>query len=248
MLVAAGLCLASPGAMAAEAPASLVITYRVAPADRAAFLDALKGKVLPQWAAWRREGALRSFRLYASRHADVRGVDALAVVTFVSLEQSAAWARIERHHPAGLAPEVLKSVQAIETAPADRARHEGPEEGASPRGVTLAIPYNVLVGRADYFAYVDAYVLPQVRGWIEDGALASADLMQARYPAGRPWSAMLLLTYSGEAGLDRREAVVARVRERLREDPAWRAASETKAKIRDELPPIVLDIIGEAGP
>jgi hypothetical protein len=62
-----------------------------------------------------------------------------------------------------------------------------------------------------------------------------------QYPAGRPWTAMLVLEYSGDRALAKRDAVKARVRETLAHDPAWKAISEDKGNIRAELSAAVAD-------
>ena len=90
----------------------------------------------------------------------------------------------------------------IETVPVDLARqseskpecrgHDGRAAGvpSCPRaepGVYLIIPYEITVPAREYLTYLDDYVVPQLKGWMDEGVLASYGVYLARYPAGRPW-------------------------------------------------------------
>jgi hypothetical protein len=80
--------------------------------------------------------------------------------------------------------------------------------------------------------------------------LAGYGLHVARYYAGRPWTALLVLDYRDEDALARRDEVVAKVRARLAADPAWKAISDNKKAMRAEKQLAVADqLAGEgAGP
>jgi len=52
---------------------------------------------------------------------------------------------------------------------------------------------------------------------------------------------MVLLEYKNDAALGQREAVVDRVRARLKEDPQWKAISDDKKHIRNELQLVIAD-------
>jgi hypothetical protein len=52
---------------------------------------------------------------------------------------------------------------------------------------------------------------------------------------------MVLLEYKNDAALGQREAVVARVRARLKDNPEWKAISDEKKKIRNEKQLVIAD-------
>ena len=103
------------------------------------------------------------------------------------------------------------------------------------------IPYEVMVPTAEYIAYLDDYVLPQLAGWSEEGILASHAVFLARYPAGRPWQSLLVLEYRNDQALAARDAVVAKVRARLTANAKWKAVSENKKNARAEKTPVLAD-------
>jgi hypothetical protein len=117
-------------------------------------------------------------------------------------------------------------------------RHEG---GASRTPAVLVIPYETHVSPAEYLAYLDGYTVPQFRGWMKAGVLDSFDILTSRYPAGRTWSALIILRYHDDAALGRREETVARTRAALAGDPKWKALSESKKNIRSERMLILAD-------
>ena len=69
------------------------------------------------------------------------------------------------------------------------------------------------------------------------------DVYLARYPAGRPWQSLLVLEYKGDRGLAARDATVARVRAKLKDNPKWKAISDSKKNVRVEKPPVIADPI-----
>jgi len=233
-LVLAAL-LASP-AVAAEDAASLIIACQAAPGNRAAFRRELEGSGARQLQRWKDEGALQAYQLLFSRHVDSRGWDAMAILT---LKDAARWKRIERDFPAGLPANVLALTTAIDTVPATLVRHGGQVKESEP--VFLVIPYEVMVATAEYIAYLDDYVLPQLAGWSEEGILASHAVYLARYPAGRPWQSLLVLEYRNDQALAARDAVVAKVRARLTANAKWKAVSENKKNVRAEKTPVLAD-------
>lgn len=245
-VLALGWGLAAPrGARAAEpAEASLIEAISTAPADRPALRRALEQTQLKRLETWRAEGVLKSYRLFFNRYADAGSWDALEELTFAD-PAAARWGEIERTAPAGLDPATARLVTAISSAPADLTRH-AVVAGARP-GPFLVIPYEVLVSVPDYVRYIDGYTIPQLKGWMAEGSLAGYELHLARYYAGRPWTALLVLQYRDEAGLGRREDVVAKVRRQLASDPAWKAISDNKKAVRAEKQAALADQLGAGG-
>jgi len=86
-------------------------------------------------------------------------------------------------------------------------------------------------------------VIPQFKGWMEEGVLAGYSLYTSQFPAGRPWNAVVLLQYKDEAALSARDAVVGRVRERLKDNPEWKAISDSKKSVRNEEQVVIADSI-----
>jgi hypothetical protein len=218
---------------------SLIVTYRAAPANRAALRDELESAGLRQFAGWQRDGAIKSYQLLFNRYADTNW-DAMALLTFATPADVARWSATERTHTAGLTARALELATQVETVPVDlmRAKRQA-QDGDHP--VFLVIPYKVLVSPDEYLEYADGYTLPQFDGWIAEGVLAGYHIYMSRYPAGRPWSSLIVLEYRNDAALTERGAVVARVRARLKNDAKWKAISDNKKSIRDELEVVVAE-------
>jgi hypothetical protein len=229
--LALALLLAVP-----EDPGSLIITFQVAPAKRAAFRRELEESGARQLQRWKDEGVLQEYQLLFSRYVDSRGWDAMAVLT---LKDTARWKKIEREFPAGLPQDMLAATTAIETVPVSLVRHGARAKATEP--AFLVIPYEVMAPTQEYLAYLDEYVLPQIAGWSEEGVLASHALYLARYPAGRPWQSLLVLEYRSDQALAARDSTVAKVRARLATNATWKAVSENKKNVRAEKAPVLAD-------
>ncbi len=233
--------LTAAGARAADprdaGPRALIITYHTTPAHRAAFRHELEASA-GQWRRWKEEGVLQDYRLVYNRYVDSANWDAIAFLTFAGDAGLERWKRIEVQSPAGLSPRALELATAIDTVPADRMRQNG---RSASDGVFLVIPYEYLVPVNEYIQYLDDYTLPQLDGWMQEGVLAHYDVYLARYPAGRPWQSLLVLEYKGDRGLAAREATVAKVRARLKENPKWKAISDSKKNVRSERQPVIGD-------
>lgn len=252
---AAAAALAMPAASAqesvrvadwrAEGPRGLVLTYKVAPAARAGFRAAARATLLPRLERLRAGGDLLSYRVLANRYVDSAAWDVMVILDFRDAPALARWRAVEEEMPGGLAPEMLRLVTSAETAPGTmaRARNAAAKPG-DPAPVYLVIPYDYLVSTDEYLDYVDGYLLPQVDGWLNEGALSGYGLYLPRYAAGRNWSSLLLLAYSGDDGLARRDRVTQTVRARLTaSSPEWKAFSDKKTNVRVEKQPIVADEI-----
>ncbi len=245
IVLAALASLASTHSYAADpraaGPRALVLTYHTTPANRVAFR-----KELEDWSRqlqrWKDEGVLQSYRILYNRYVDSANWDAMALLTFAGESGIERWKRIEQEAPAGLSQKALSLTTSIDTVPADLMRNKSiPQQSESP--VFLVIPYEYIVSLDEYMAYLDGYVLPQTDGWMEEGILATYSVYIARYPAGRPWQSLLLLEYKGDEALGARDATVAKVRARLKDNPKWKAISDSKKNVRVEKQPVVADSI-----
>ncbi|MEO5494987.1 MAG: hypothetical protein ABIR08_13285 [Sphingomonas sp.] len=231
---------AAPVLAAERNDSTLVIALYAKPADRTALRSALASQA-ERLRRWKGEGVLAGYRLMFTRYADTGMWDALEQLRFADAAALARWKAIERQSPAGLDPHTLALVQSIETTPAIRVRSDASGTATDP--VILVIPYQSLVPPADYLQYLDGYTVPQFRGWMQEGVLESYDILTSLYPAGRPWNAMIMLRYRDDAALARRDSVVAKVRARLANDPAWKAISDNKKTIRNERVLAIADLL-----
>jgi hypothetical protein len=248
-LILAVLCLAcwahaSEGSdWRSQGPRALIMTYRVAPAHRIAFIAAVRATTFPMLEKLRKKGELDSYHVLANRYVDSASWDMMLILDFHNSPALARWRRVEAQTPAALAPQALRLVAAVETAPADlmfgRAVASRPGD---PTPVYLVVPYELFVSEDEYLTYAAGYVVPQVDGWMDARALDSYKVYLPRYPAGRDWSALLVLAYHGDAGLARRDAVVKAVRAHLAASaPQWEAFAQQKQKLRTERQAVIAD-------
>jgi hypothetical protein len=223
-----------------DGPLSLVISYHASPANRAALRHELEGEGAQGFQRLKQQGVLSDYHLLFGRYADSDNADAVAVLGFRDYAALARWNAIERTSPGGLQRKALALATSIQTAPADLVRSGGSDTAAAD-SVFMVIPYQLLIPESEYVKYADGYVIPQFEGWIKEGVLKRYEVLVDRYAAGRPWTVMVLLEYKNDAALGQREAVVARVRARLKDDPQWKAISDDKKHIRNELQLVVAD-------
>lgn len=234
----AGLCLALACLMsvpAAAAPAggpeSLLITYRTTPAKRPAFRRYLEHVELARLARWKAEGVLADYQILFNPYNDVDTWDAMLVVRFPGYAQVGRWQSIEQTLPGGLDARGLALGAPVQTYSADLDWSEGDWGGAG--NVFYVIPYEYN-NEAEYRAYVEAYVLPQVRGWMRDGALSGYRIYMNRDPVGRRWDCLFVFRYRDLASFGRREAVIAKTRAALASDPEWSRLNAEKRNVRTE--------------
>lgn len=224
----------------ADGPLSLIISYHASPANRAALRHELQGEGAQGFQRWKQQGVLSDYHLLFGRYADGDNADAVAVLTFADYAALSRWNRIEQTSPGGLPKKAVALASSIQTAPADMVRSGGSDVAAAD-SVFMVIPYQLMIPESDYVKYADGYVIPQFEGWIKEGVLKRYEILVDRYAAGRPWSTMVLLEYKNDAALGQREAVVQRVRARLKDDPQWKAISDDKKHIRNELQLVIAD-------
>jgi hypothetical protein len=233
-----------------QGPRALVMTYRVAPGDRPAFKAAVRAATLPRLERLKAAGELTAYHVLANRYVDSAGWDVMMILDFRDSAALARWRTVEEEAPAGLAPPALKLLASAESAPSDQMfGNAAPSKPGDPPPVYLVVPYDYLVSTDEYLAYVKGYLVPQTEGWMGEGALQSYGVYLPRYPAGRVWSAQLVLGYRGDAGLARRDAVVRSVRAHLTAtSPEWKAFADNKQKLRTEKQPVVADEIAAGRP
>lgn len=250
LLVLLALTIGLPAAAesCADGGATLMIAYRTPPGDRLAFRREMAEKGLARLQELKEQGVLQAYRVLANRYVETGEWDVMALLRFSKGADLERWKSVEQSTPAGLGDSLLAHATAIASVPADMIRQDAAAEPTAPgKSVFLVIPYQYLVPVRDYETYLDGYTLPQLKGWIGEGVLSGYGLYLSRYPAGRPWNAMLLLEYRDDKSLAARDEVVARVRSRLKDNPDWSAWADNKKTIRSEGVAIVADELVRAG-
>ncbi len=235
--------LSRPGASAVAAenavsggPRQLLIAYRAQPANRPAFrsyLEHREAKLLERLA---RQGVLSGYQILFNPFVQPRTWDAMVVLSFNRFADTRRWLDIERTSPGGLSREGLRLAQPVSEYSADLVWDGAAAAGPADGHVFYVIPYTYLGSVAQYKAYVDGYVVPQLEGWLEAGVLSRYSIYLNRYPVGdpEPWDALFVYEYRSLEAFGRRDEIIAAVRRRLRANPAWERLSDTKSNLRTE--------------
>ncbi|MDE2134647.1 MAG: hypothetical protein KGJ49_08610 [Alphaproteobacteria bacterium] len=238
-ILTAGMFFGIVPAMAGEIPVAggpceLLISYRVKPENRPAFRRFLLREETARLENLRRDGILRSYQILFNPFVTARTWDAMAVLSFQRYTDTRRWKEIERTAPGGLSPTGLRLATSIDTVSADLS-WEGAAPGADTEknSVFYVIPYEYNA-TDQYKKYVDDYVIPQTEGWLKEGVLSSYRIYMNRYPVGPAWDSLFVFQYRDLEAFGRREQIVAKVRETLRADPAWKALNDVKQTIRTE--------------
>jgi hypothetical protein len=230
--------LLSLSAVAQEAPSggpsSILVTYRCDPASRPAFRAYLRKDLMTELAKLKSSGILRSYQVLFNAFTTTMTWDAMAVLRFADYSKTQRWKEIERTQPGGLDAAGLKLAKSIDTYSADLPWEGQTDDSVDDaKGVYYVIPYEY--SSADqYRKYVDAYVIPQVKGWMKEGVLSGYQIFMNRYQVGRPWDSLFVYHYRDLESFGRRDETVAKVRLTLVNDPEWKRLSDLKQSIRTE--------------
>jgi hypothetical protein len=218
----------------------LIMTYKCKPFERLALREQMASAGLQRLEQLTANGILSSYRVLFSRYVDNDNWDMMLIVLFRDKATQARWREVESESPAVLTGIALTKVDSVSTTPGDLVMSNAPS-GVHPGSVFLVIPYDYKVSTSEYLHYLDGYVRPQLDSWVAENNLAHYEIYIARFGASRPWSALLVLEYNDEEALASRNRVIARVRERLKENPAWKSLAEGKENIRVEKQAVVGD-------
>ena len=223
-------------------PQTLAIAYRCNPDQRTNLRRAMEGGGVARFENWKRQGILKDYHILFNSYLDSETYDMMSLLTFEDFASVARWKEIEKTSPGGLAVDALRLVTSAVTSPIDVVRNGASKELAKPgQSVYFLIPYDYLIPTDNYVTYLDTYVIPQVNGWIEEDVLARYTIYISRYSTSRPWSSLFVLEYRDHDAFGKRESTVAKVREKLKKNPAWVAASESKQKVRIEKQTIIAE-------
>jgi hypothetical protein len=230
-----------------DGPRQLLITYRSEPRDRPAFRAYLSGEGRAPFDRLVRDGALKDYQILFNPFVGSYTWDAMVVLDFRRFADTRRWSEIERVSPGGLSARGLKLARPVDTYSADLG-WQGAAPGATDRdSVFYVIPYDY-ASASTYRSYVNAYVIPQVEGWMREGVLTGYRIYMNRYPVGKPWDSLFVYQYRDLDAFGRRDATVMKVRETLKADPAWQKLNETKQAIRTESENTITEALGPSGP
>ncbi len=239
LVLAVGMTLAVAPAMAREipitgGPCELLITYRAKPESRPAFRKFLLGEETAKLEKLKRDGILKSYQIFFNPFVTSRAWDAMTVLSFARYADTELWKEIERTAPGGLGSAGLRLATPIDTISADLSwEGAAPDAETEKNSVFYVIPYEYTAAD-QYKKYVDGYVIPQTEGWLKEGVLSRYRIYMNRYPVGPAWDSLFVFQYRDLEAFGRREQIVAKVRETLHADPAWKALNDIKQTIRTE--------------
>src|SRR5687767_11109642 len=217
-----------------EGPATLFLSYKCEPEKRATFGAHMAGPGVANFEKWKNEGAYQDYLVLFSSYVNRRELDMLVRLDFDRYVDTEKWKAVERTSPGGLSPEGLALCSPDYAYLADKTW-----DGISPtrnlaKTVYLYIPYHFEkgVGKPEYKKYFETYVKPQNDGWLAENALSAWGVYLNQHNTGAPWDALFLYEYADATGLARRDNVKTSVRAKLRNDPAWKAVSDSKHSYR----------------
>ncbi len=218
-------------------PATLVITYKSPVEKRTAFLAAMETAGVRQFEQWRKAGIFAGYQMFATSFAaeSVGHFDVAVILEFTSYLDVARWKQIERRMPGGLSAEAL-ALAAPDTSTVAFPIGRGETKSRNPAKAAYVLGlYEIEVDPATYTKYAKGYVEPQLRGWMDEGAMTAYAMYQSQpyqRPALAPWTFLLVLEYKDMLALAESDAIKERVRVKLAKDPAWKAFSDNKASMR----------------
>jgi hypothetical protein len=213
-------------------PRQILITYRCAPADRANFRNYLETNEMALLEKLKKEGTLEHYRVLFNPVIS-ETYDALLVMDFHDYAATDRWLDLERSRPGGLDAAGLRLAKPQQTYFADLQWSEATEAQPSSKSVFYVIPYDYK-SLDQYKAYIDGYLIPQVKGWLKTGTLRSYSIYLNRYNVGPPWDSLFIYEYQDLESFGRRAETITKVRNTLRPDPTWKHWSDIKETIRSE--------------
>jgi hypothetical protein len=237
LLPQTGVTAAAAENVVSGGPRQLLIAYRAEPANRPAFRAYLESREAALLHKLERQGVLTGYQILFNPFVQPRTWDAMLVLSFNRFTDTRRWLDIEQRSPGGLDAQGLKLAKPLSEYSADliwegEAADQRPADGH----IFYVIPYTYLSSVGQYKAYVDAYVIPQLQGWIKAGVLSRYRIYLNRYPVGdpEPWDALFIYDYRSLESFGRRDETIAAVRQTLRADPDWAKLSATKSALRTE--------------
>ena len=227
-------------------PRQILITYRCRPSDRPAFHDFLAAQESRMLDKLKADGTLGGYQILFNPVV-TETFDALLILDFRDDLATERWLNLERTLPGGLSPAGQRLAEPQMTYFADLQWEGTSSIAPSSHPVFYAIPYSYN-SLDQYKTYVDAYVIPQVKGWMEEGVLSHYAIYLNRYNVGPPWDALFVYEYHDLQALGEREKTIAKVRATLRSDPTWIHWNDVKSTVRSESENTVLEEVRPSRP
>lgn len=251
-LFASHAALAQGSASARErdigGPKHLVILYRTAPQNRAAFREYMASNGVSCFEDWKNKGIFQDYRVLFNWYVDDATWDMVVILNFGRYTDLGKWNVIERTAPGGLSKEALALASPFITYSMDLPfqRTSSSMKGSAASSVYLLIPYVYYPASSleQYAQYLDGYVIPQLDAWVRDGILVSYRIYVNRFQTSRPWQALFVLEYKDLEAFGHREKEVDKVKAELSSDSNWKALGDRKLAIRTEKETSAADQLG----
>lgn len=226
-----------------EGAAHLVLNYRCDPANRAAFREFMETKGVAQFEAWKKAGVMTDYLILFSTFSSSRTFDMWVFLYFDRFAHIGNWAEVERKFPGGLSPEGLKLARPDGTVYTDIPWMGGRRKEDLAQSVFMLIPYRTLVPVKQYEDYTEAYVIPQLKGWVKSGLMPSYEIHQNINPTNAPWDILMVFEYDGYRGIALRDTIKNEIRKDLLNDAGYKKYSPIKLNFRKEDEPTTYVVI-----
>ena len=218
----------------------LAITYRAEPGNRPQFRKYLAGSMTRKLRDLKAGRVIADDKIFYSWYTQPNTWDAMLLLRFHNFGDLSRWNAIERDSPGGLDAAGLALARPDTTIPADLEWTAA--DPAEKDQVYYFLPYEYH-NAPEYREYIPAYLLPQLKGWMEDGALAGYDILMNRYPVGPYWDSLIVQKFRDLQSFGRRQQVLDSTRVGLRQNKVWMEWHERKGKIRDETENTIAELL-----
>lgn len=217
-----------------EGAAHLVLNYRCEPSNRAAFREFMETKGVAQFEAWKKAGVMKDYLILFSTFSSSRTFDMWVFLYFDRFAHIGNWSEVERKFPGGLSAEGLKLARPDGTVYTDIPWMGGKRKDELAKSVFMLIPYRTLVPVKQYEDYTEAYVIPQLKGWVKSTLMPSYEVHQNINPTNAPWDILMVFEYDGYRGVALRDSIKNEVRKELLNDEGYKKYSPIKLGFRKE--------------
>jgi hypothetical protein len=223
-----------------EGPRMLAITYRAEPRNRPRFRSYLTGPMTRKLRDLKARRVIADYKIFYSWYTQPNTWDAMLLLRFNSFGDLSRWNAIEHGSPGGLDAEGLALARPDSTIPADLEWTAA--DPAEKDRVYYFLPYEYH-NASEYREYIPGYLLPQLDGWMKNGALAGYDVLMNRYPVGPSWDSLVIQKYRDLEAFGRRQQVLDATRVGLRQNKTWMGWHERKGKIREETENTIAELL-----
>lgn len=235
------LLLVAPHAADAQiknsGPMSIIIAYKSPPEKRAAFRAHMETVGVRQFEQWKNAGVFKDYQMFGASFAGQRigNLDVAVILDFTSFAETARWKAIDKRMPGGLSPAALALGHAEHLTLVYAVGHGAAKVRNRAKAAYVLGLYEAVVDDATYIQYARGYVEPQMKGWLEEGAMSAYTMYIAQpgqNPTAAPFTFLLAMEYTDMASLAHSDVIKEKVRERLKLDPVWKAFSDDKGTKR----------------